>query len=297
MADTTEQLQELNQNATLLLQKYDGVFSKLNEESQKILVAMASKSEEGLSAITELLESGNVATAENALKLGGKSLDEVLQYMIDNQPEPVSTVSKFDIFEDGSAISLHPLIENAKDIGGVYDGTCTDITYSNGAVLNGDSSYIDLEDMSDIKTISFHAKLKSNDGDGVAICNNTSIGWNFIGLAYGPITCIDTFGRDDNYDDNIRFENDGNQIINDLDTWHLVVFVLDGSAKGRFYLDTDELVNTTDNDFSGQSSFSTNFNTIGAGNSNCLDGTIKHVRFFNKAISADEVVILTKELE
>ena len=79
MADTTEQLKELNQNATLLLQKYDGVFSKLDKESQKILVAMASKSEEGLNAITELLESGNVAQAENALKLGGKSLEEVLE--------------------------------------------------------------------------------------------------------------------------------------------------------------------------------------------------------------------------
>jgi len=74
----TDEIKQLNENATLLLQKYDGVFSKLSEESQKILTAMAGKSEEGLTAIQELLNTGNVAQAENALKLGGKSLQNII---------------------------------------------------------------------------------------------------------------------------------------------------------------------------------------------------------------------------
>lgn len=77
MTDTELELKNLNENATLLLSKYDGVFSKLSEESQKILLAFAQKSEEGLTAISTLLESGNVAQAENALKLGGNTLEQM----------------------------------------------------------------------------------------------------------------------------------------------------------------------------------------------------------------------------
>jgi hypothetical protein len=73
MADTTEQLKELNQNATLLLQKYDGVFTKLSEENQKVLLGIANKSKEGLDAIAELLESGNVAQAENSNTVNAKA--------------------------------------------------------------------------------------------------------------------------------------------------------------------------------------------------------------------------------
>jgi len=101
-----EETTELNQNATLLLQKYDGVFSKMSEESQKILLAMAQKSEEGLSAITTLLESGNVAQAENALKLEGKSLDEILEsssntvlQIVSNSTNAVTTTTSKSGFE------------------------------------------------------------------------------------------------------------------------------------------------------------------------------------------------------
>jgi len=78
MADLTDELAGLNENARLLLEKYDGVFAQLDEQSKQALIDIANKSDEGLQAIQTLLDNGSVAEAENALKLGGKSLDEVL---------------------------------------------------------------------------------------------------------------------------------------------------------------------------------------------------------------------------
>jgi hypothetical protein len=78
MADLTDELAGLNENARLLLEKYDGVFSSLDEKTQQALLDIASKSEEGLNSIQTLLDNGVVAEAENALKLGGMSLEDVL---------------------------------------------------------------------------------------------------------------------------------------------------------------------------------------------------------------------------
>lgn len=77
MADVVEELASLNTQAKELLERYDGVFSKLDEKTQQALLDIASKSEKGLNDITALLQSGKVAEAENALKLGGKSLEEL----------------------------------------------------------------------------------------------------------------------------------------------------------------------------------------------------------------------------
>jgi len=77
MADTNEELANLNNNARLLLEKYDGVFAQLDEQSKQALIDIANKSDEGLQVIQTLLDNGSVAEAENALKLGGKTLDEI----------------------------------------------------------------------------------------------------------------------------------------------------------------------------------------------------------------------------
>ena len=79
MADLTDELAGLNENARLLLEKYDGVFAQLDEQSKQALLELAGKSEDGLKAIEELSKNGNVAQAENALKLGGRNADELIQ--------------------------------------------------------------------------------------------------------------------------------------------------------------------------------------------------------------------------
>jgi len=77
MADLTDELAGLNENARLLLEKYDGVFAQLDEQSKQALIDIANKSDEGLQSIQTLLDNGSVAEAENALKLGGESLENI----------------------------------------------------------------------------------------------------------------------------------------------------------------------------------------------------------------------------
>lgn len=79
MNNETKELKDLNDNARLLLSKYDGVFTKLEKEKTLLLKQVADKSGDGVEAIKKLLDHGTVAQAENANKLGGKVLDEVIK--------------------------------------------------------------------------------------------------------------------------------------------------------------------------------------------------------------------------
>ena len=68
MTDIEKELKDLNNNARLLLEKYDGAGEKLDK-----------KTKESLKDIQKLLDGGEVGEAKNALKLGGKSLEEVMK--------------------------------------------------------------------------------------------------------------------------------------------------------------------------------------------------------------------------
>jgi hypothetical protein len=61
MTDTERELKEVNDNARLLLEKYDGVFTKLSEESQKEILKITQLSKDGLDAMTEILENANTS--------------------------------------------------------------------------------------------------------------------------------------------------------------------------------------------------------------------------------------------
>jgi len=101
MTDIEIELKNLNDNATLLLTKYDGVFSKLSEESQKILLSMETQGKAVLDDISKMLASGNVAQAENALRLEGKNFDEIIDEII-----PVGTILEFMLIENGKKINF-----------------------------------------------------------------------------------------------------------------------------------------------------------------------------------------------
>lgn len=62
----TEELADLNTNARELIEKIDGFYNKLDTKTQS-----------SLDSIQALLDSGNVAQADNALKLEGKTLAQV----------------------------------------------------------------------------------------------------------------------------------------------------------------------------------------------------------------------------
>jgi hypothetical protein len=61
--------------------------------------------------------------------------------------EDTDTTNIHDIFGDGSAVATYNLDGDANDLGGNYDGTASNVTYTDGkfgqcAVFNGSSSYI-----------------------------------------------------------------------------------------------------------------------------------------------------------
>jgi len=90
MPDLATELANLNAKATELLAKYNGAFERLDKESQKKLVEIQSKAEELKKALEDVnlslkinsdgilvKEDGSEISVGNALKLGGKSLEEV----------------------------------------------------------------------------------------------------------------------------------------------------------------------------------------------------------------------------
>ena len=68
MDDTAVEIAKLNETATDLLNKYDNAFDSIDE-----------RKDEALNKIKDAYDSGKVAMAENALKLEGKSLQEITE--------------------------------------------------------------------------------------------------------------------------------------------------------------------------------------------------------------------------
>jgi len=206
MADLTDELAGLNENARLLLEKYDGVFAQLDEQSKQALIDIANKSDEGLQAIQTLLDNGVVAEAENALKLGGKSLDEIYSniyaYGYSDDIQVVQAVGFIKVefnnkFEDGIAID----VDNSNfiiPIDGVYiiiiefshykgDGSRQNDDNRCAIYLNGtntqESIFIEVESTlyddgtsndktNGFKTATFIQKLKKDDVVDVRVGND-----------------------------------------------------------------------------------------------------------------------------
>ena len=88
MADLATELANLNVQAAELLAKYNGAFEKLDEETQNKITLLQDKAAELQTQIESLgfkfdengilvKEDGSEISVGNALKLGGKSLDEI----------------------------------------------------------------------------------------------------------------------------------------------------------------------------------------------------------------------------
>ncbi len=71
------ELTAMNGNAKALLEKYDNAGVKLDAKLEELLTAITDAYTSGLNNIRQLLDSGNVAQAENALKLENKSLNDL----------------------------------------------------------------------------------------------------------------------------------------------------------------------------------------------------------------------------
>ena len=90
MPDLATELANLNAKATELLAKYNGAFEKLDEETQNKIIELQDKAAELQAQIESLgfkfdengilvKEDGSEISVGNALKLGGKSLDKLIE--------------------------------------------------------------------------------------------------------------------------------------------------------------------------------------------------------------------------
>ena len=96
MADLATEIANLNAQAAELLAKYNGAFDRLDEETQNKILELQNKAQELQTQIESLgfkfddngilvKEDGSEINVGNALKLGGKSLEEI---QITGLPEP-----------------------------------------------------------------------------------------------------------------------------------------------------------------------------------------------------------------
>ena len=207
------------------------------------------------------------------------------------------THNTLDVFGDSSCIALYTLDGNANDTSGNYNGTTSNVTYSqgyinNGGVFNGSSSKLNTGIVLASTTFSVSvwfnttvsgksiiATLDSsagsvNDRDGFYILSQTySIFNNDVQIVAGTYNAGD--------------QNDGN--------WHHIVLTNDGS-NSKLYIDGS--LDRTDS--------SSGWNTLGSQDIhlgfiqrspivNWFDGKIDQVRIFNKALSSSEVATLYTE--
>jgi len=138
MADLATELAKLNAQAAELLAKYDGAFEKLDEETQNKIIEIQDKAAE-LQARIEALgfkfdengilvkEDGSEISVGNALKLGGKSLEEILNSINIHK----TIITNGTTLDDLSALGI--------DISQIEDTFYTDDTLGIGWGTNDDT--------------------------------------------------------------------------------------------------------------------------------------------------------------
>ena len=156
--------------------------------------------------------------------------------------------------------------------------------------FNGTSDYIQLTDTQTLAintSLAFTAKINVKDYSG--IIGHTAGGTNY--LRFGQSTGTENnriYGETHTEGDTLILDFDGSL---SYDTWYDFVIVRDGSifklyVNGSLQSDTDS------------SSVDLYFSRIGQGRggSDYLDGSMKKMKFYNRALSADEIELLYKGL-
>lgn len=228
--------------------------------------------------------------------LSAKEIDWLYDYEKPNSTECLynSTIDNPDPFEDGSGIALYKLDGNANDTTGVYDGTPTSITYADGefgksAVFNGSTSYINLPDSLQSVSTSFSFSLWLNFTTLVAEDRPIEVqGGANIRVVTGGSIKFNVYNGTTSYIAQTQ--------VLSVDTWYHVVCIRDTVGGLSIYLnasleDTDPYTGAIVNDGSG----TTNLGRRTIPTQNYFDGKMDNVRFFNRALTADEVTKLYNE--
>ena len=238
---------------------------------------------------------GNADPSTQALGGTGGSGVGVLKY--DNTIVTGYTLNSEDTYTvnwpaDKYGVVYWPLNLNVKDVGGHYDGTATDITYTNGkfnqaASFNGSSSYIErtnfgtIVNTSNAFSFSFWAYFNSI----------STYDW-VIGIqqAGSPYAGVGLFGNASNKL-GIAVAGAGPQSMTDtlsLSTWMHIAFTHDGSGNYKCYVDGGTPIT-----YSGVTS-SNSANPLRLGLSSVsgwdyFDGILEQVRIYTSELSLTDV--------
>jgi len=155
MADLATELANLNAQAAELLAKYNGAFEKLDEETQNKIIELQDKAAELQAQIESLgfkfdengilvKEDGSEISVGNALKLGGKSLEEIKSKVIFFYLRDTEMTSTGDVIITGfnnKIIDTHNSFDGENGIfkcpkGGIYR-IFTQVSFYKG---NGDDT-------------------------------------------------------------------------------------------------------------------------------------------------------------
>ena len=225
---------------------------------------------------------------------------EVRQLYAENAPF-TDKVDTHDIFGDSSALATYQLNNDATDLGGTYNGTPTNITYTDGrfgqcAVFNGSSSSIDTTYTavaSSTVTFSTFVSTTTNVGtkailwDGTGSTATTRGAFGFEGTAFAIFIGNGVSGWFDNSTVNVSAYQDGNS--------HHIGVVINGTSV-KLYID-GVLLHTYTSTVSLGTAGSTPYylGKLGTSASGYFNGKIDQTRIFNRALTHEEVLELYNE--
>ena len=213
------------------------------------------------------------------------------------------THDTLDVFGDSSCVALYQLDSNANDKGGSYNGTASNVTYSQGYIndagdFNGSSSYIyaanSVQQPTKNFSVSVWSKWDSKPAGSVGLVGNFKTGVSpQVGFVVAKSSGLNVFGFwADGTATNGNVQGTTNFVT---DRWYHVVGTYDGSNI-KIYVD-GQLEGTQA--YTATPATTDQPLVIGRWYGNYSDyyhdGQIDQVRIFSKALSASEVLTLYNE--
>ena len=212
------------------------------------------------------------------------------------------THETLDIFGDSSCLALYQFEDNANDTSGNYNGSASNMTYSQGyinqsAIFNGSNGYITSGFTAPTATqssISFWVNIAAYTNYGGFVGDSTGTGAHarfFLGQGGGTsgnLWVSVANGSSSWYDEStVSLSSYG------LNTWFHICGTVTGTAV-KIYINGSLVQSFTSSvSYVGGGQYPYYFG--GWGGSLFLNGQMDQVRFFNKALSASEVLTLYNE--
>ena len=219
----------------------------------------------------------------------------LLQATNPNQPLIIKDPKRKDFFGDKSMVACYMLDSNANDETGSYNGTATNITYTDGkfgkcAAGNGISSEINVSGLSIIssRTVSFWVKSNYTTVNNCAIFSSRDTGDDYL----EGIVIRAGNGTLSSFIINIGVNTFD---INPLDlNWNNIIIVDDTINYNVYFNGVLKITQPVQSGHKKMSSFNL-FRRSGTPAPQFFDGQLDNVKIFNRALTQDEVIALYNE--